>query len=408
MKIPRRALINGGLALVIVAALVIAGLVVFKPFSATTASATGTQLTSTVQQGAVSSTVSASGAIDPASTTAVSFAVSGTIASVNVAVGQTVTAGQVLGTIDPTDLQTTVNADYQAYVYAGQDLTAAETQANAQVSQINSAKQSLTQARNTYNSAKAQLAETTLTSPVAGLVIAVNGTVGGSSGGSSASTSGAGAASSSSTTSSSSTSSTGFVTIADVSHYIVTANIAEADIANVTVGQVATVSFPAMTGVTATAKVTNVSPTATTSNSVVTYATTITLDSVPPKVRLGQTATVAITVATSAADALYVPAAAITTASDGTSTVKVVDPKTGKTSAVPVTTGVIGDAGTEIKSGLTLGETIVIGTVTASTTGTTGTGTGTGTRGGFGGGGFGGAGGFGGGAGGGGTRGVNG
>lgn len=395
MKIPRGVLINGGLAAVIVAALVIAGLVLFKPFSATSASATGTLLTSTVQQGTVSSTVSASGAIEPASTTAVSFAVAGTIASVNVRVGQPVAAGEVLGTLDPSALQTTVDQDYQAYVYAGQDLAAAEVQPNAQVSQINSSKQALTQARNTYNAAKTQLAEATLTSPVAGLVIAASGTVGGSSG--SGSSSGSGDASGSTSSTATSTSSSGFVTVANTAQYIVTANIAEADIANVTVGQSATVSFPAMTGVTATAKVTNIAPIATTSNSVVTYATTITLDSVPAKVRLGQTATVAITVAASAADALYVPAAAVTTASDGTSTVKVVDSKTGKTSTVSVTTGVIGDAGTEIKSGLAVGETIVIGTVSASTTATTGTGTGTGagTRGGFGGnGGFGGTGGF--------------
>ena len=49
MKIPRRVLINGGLAAVIVVALVVAGILLFKPFSATNASATGTQLTGTVQ-----------------------------------------------------------------------------------------------------------------------------------------------------------------------------------------------------------------------------------------------------------------------------------------------------------------------------------------------------------------------
>ncbi len=112
--------------------------------------------------------------------------------------------------------------------------------------------------------------------------------------------------------------------------------------------------------------------------------------------------------ASTAATSLYVPAAAITTA-NGVSTVKVV--KNGKTSAVTVTTGLVGDDGTQIKSGLTAGETIVIGSVstattTTGTTGTTGTGTGgfgTGT-GGFGGGtgggtggGFGNRGGFGGG-----------
>ncbi|HEY4152182.1 MAG TPA: hypothetical protein VGM38_02560, partial [Pseudolysinimonas sp.] len=117
------------------------------------------------------------------------------------------------------------------------------------------------------------------------------------------------------------------------------------------------------------------------------------------------TAEVAITIATSADDALYVPAAAITTA-NGTSTVKVIDDKTKKVVVTDVTLGVVGDDGTEIKTGLTAGETIVIGTVAATTTtGTTGT-TGNGTRGGFGG--FGGAGGGTGGTGGFGNRGGNG
>ncbi|MEO6116904.1 MAG: efflux RND transporter periplasmic adaptor subunit [Pseudolysinimonas sp.] len=399
MKIPRRVLINGGLAVVIVAALVVAGILLFKPFSATNASATGTQLTGTVQQGTVSSTISASGSIAEARDVNANFAVSGTISAVDVAVGSTVTAGQVLGTLDPTELQATVNTDYTAYVYANQDLVAAEGQPNAQVSQINQAKQVRTQAQATWVAAKADLAKATLTAPIAGLVIAVNGEVGatsGSSSNSSSSSGGSGGTGGSGASSSSSSSSTAFVTIADVSSYIVTANIAEADIAKVTVGQAAAITFPPLTGTTATAKVTAISPTATSSNSVVTYATTITLDKIPDGLRLGQTAEVAITIATSADTALYVPAAAITTA-NGTSTVKVVDAKTKKTVVTDVTLGVVGDDGTEIKTGLTAGETIVIGIVVPTTTTGTGTGTGTGTRGGFGGGGTGGFGGFGGG-----------
>jgi macrolide-specific efflux system membrane fusion protein len=179
------------------------------------------------------------------------------------------------------------------------------------------------------------------------------------------------------------------MTIADVSKYTVTAAIAEADIADVSVGQSATVTFPAITGASSAATVTAIAPTGTTSNSIVTYATTITLTAPPKNLRIGQTADVTITTASSKADALYVPAAAITTA-NGTSTVKVI--KNGKTTAVTVKTGIVGDDGTEITSGLTAGETIVIGTVSATqtTTGTTGT-TGTNGRTGFGGGaGFGG------------------
>ena len=98
----------------------------------------------------------------------------------------------------------------------------------------------------------------------------------------------------------------------------------------------------------------------------VTYSTTITLDTIPEGLRLGQTADVTITTVSSAEDALYVPTAAITTATDGTSTVDVV----GDDDEVTTTTvelGVAGDSGTEITSGVEVGETIVLGEVAAST-----------------------------------------
>jgi membrane fusion protein, macrolide-specific efflux system len=204
------------------------------------------------------------------------------------------------------------------------------------------------------------------------------------------------------------------MTIDDVSQYTVSAAIAEADIANVKVGQAATITFPALaTTTTSSAKVTAIAPTGTSSNSIVTYATTITLTHPPAGLRLGQTANVSITTDASAASALYVPAAAITTA-NGVSTVKVV--KNGKTTSVTVKTGIVGDNGTEITSGLTDGENIVIGTVSTApttttgttggaTTGRTGFGGGAGGAGGGAGGGF--AGGGGGGFGGGGARGGN-
>lgn len=179
---------------------------------------------------------------------------------------------------------------------------------------------------------------------------------------------------------------------------IVPAEIAEADIASVSVGQAATVTFPAVSGVTVTAKVTAIAPEGTASNSIVTYPTTITLDSIPTGVRLGQTADVSITTKSSPANALYVPAAAITTV-NGTSTVKVLS-SSGTVTSKQVKLGVAGNQGTQITSGLKAGQTIVLGTVSATTTTGTGTGTSTGTGTGlggqsrFGGSGFRGGGGF--------------
>ncbi len=434
MKISRPVLINGALGVVVVAALVGGYLVIANPFAAKSASATS-QLTSTVQQGAVTSSITASGAVAPLTEVNADFAVSGTIATVNTSVGATVSAGDVIGTLDTAALSQTLSqaqttlgnaktslSDAKTALVAAQAAAASgqsaggtgqggsgqgsgsgQTSTASAQSQVTSAQSQVNDAANAVTTAQQNLASATLTAPITGLVIAVNGAVGDSTGGGgSSSSAGSGAASSSSSsggaasTSSSSGSGSGFVTIADVSKMTVTANIAEADIASVTVGQAAKVTFPALTGVTATAKVTAVSPTATASNSVVTYATTITLDSIPTGLRLGQTASVSITTATSKDDALYVPTAAITTATDGTKTVKVVTSSGTKT--VTVKTGVVGDAGTQITSGLTLGQTVVIGSVAATTggTGTSGTGgTGTGTRGGFGGtgtGGFGGTG----------------
>lgn len=406
MTIRRPVVINSVLAVVIIGAL--AGAYFFiVPASGSTS--TPAQLTSTVQQGVVSNTITASGSVDPVNQESVSFAVSGTIASVNVALGQTVTAGQLLGTLQGAPLQQIVNNDAtllsQArtqYANANSALAATEaapvgptTSAAQTVSSLNSAKQQVVSALDqvttdsqTLAKDETNLADATLTAPIAGIVIGIKGAVGQSagSGSSSSASSPGGSSASGGSASSASSASSGFMTIADVSAMTVSASIAEADIASVTVGQKAVVTFPAVPGETANATVTAIAPTATTSNSVVTYATTITLSSIPTGLRLGQTAAVAITTKSSAADALYVPAAAISTA-NGLSTVKVVG-SNGKISTVTVTLGIVGNAGTQILTGLKAGQTVSLGVVAAntgtSTTGRTGFGGG---RGGFGGGG---------------------
>jgi macrolide-specific efflux system membrane fusion protein len=380
MQVSKRAIINTSLGIVVVAAIIGAYFVINPPPAST--AGTQTQLTSTVQQGTVSNTITATGAVSPGREATASFAVSGTIATVPVALGQSVAAGDVLGTLDPSALQRTVNED-QTQVnnaianlsYSRSDLATAIT-ANVQdptksttnaKSAVLNAQAQVSSASDALATAKSNVASTTLTAPISGVVIAVNGTVGGSS---------SGGSSSSASASSSSTSSSGFVTIADVSAMTVTANIAEADIASVTVGQVAKVTFPAVAGLSADAKVTAIAPTATSSNSIVTYATTVTLGTIPQGLRLGQTASVAITTKSSAATALSVPSAAIKTA-NGISTVEVVDSADPtKTATVTVKLGIVGNTGTEIVSGLKLGETVVLGTVSAnaSTTGTTGIG----------------------------------
>ncbi|MCU1523154.1 MAG: rane protein [Microbacteriaceae bacterium] len=416
MRIARPVLVNVVLVVVIVAALVAAVIFLTHPPTSAGNAAATTQLTSTVQKGVVSATINASGSIAPVREVSSSFAVAGTIATVAVKPGDIVPAGAVLGTLDTSGLSSVLAAAKVKLANANSQLAdarvslASATTASVQTaqsgpsqggssgqntvssaqSQVTSAQSQVTTAQDAVGTATVNLAAATLTAPIAGLVVAVSGAPGdGTPAGSPAEVvTPSGTVSTPSQGGSSAPS--GFVTIADTTRLTVTANIAEADIASVIDGQAATVAFPALSDASTPATVTAIAPTASSSNSVVSYATTIVLDSVPQHLRLGQSAEVTITTRTSGANALYVPTAAITTA-NGASTVKVVA-QDGSTSSVTVTLGVVGDVGTEITSGLRAGETVVIGTVSATQNSTnTNSPFGPGTRGGFGGGaGFGG------------------
>ena len=78
-----------------------------NPFSR--AQATPTYQTATAAQGAVEVTVSATGPITAPASVPLSFKSSGRLAEIDVTVGQTVTAGQVLAKEDTTDLQSAVD-----------------------------------------------------------------------------------------------------------------------------------------------------------------------------------------------------------------------------------------------------------------------------------------------------------
>lgn len=210
-----------------------------------------------------------------------------------------------------------------------------------------------------------------LTAPIAGTVTAVNGSVGGTSSGSSSSggSGGSGGSGSSSSSSSSSGSSSGFISLADLSALQADAAFAEADATKLKVGQPATISWSALSGASATGAVTAIAPTATTSNSVNTYAVSVSVDKVPDGARLGQTIEVKVTVA-SADNVLRVPLAAVRSAGNRY-TVTVT--KNGQNTVTPVEVGVKGDQYYEITSGLSEGDQVVVTTTvsTGSSTGTT-------------------------------------
>ncbi|GAB3246140.1 efflux RND transporter periplasmic adaptor subunit [Nocardioides dilutus] len=192
------------------------------------------------------------------------------------------------------------------------------------------------------------LEQTTLRAPVAGTVAQVNGSVGQPS-------TSTGSSTSTTTDSSSTTSSTGFVTLTNVKLLQVTADVAEADIADVAVGQPATITLSA-SGETLQGSVTAVDAVETVTNNVVEYGVTVTLENAKG-VKLGQSTQVVVTTG-STQGVLRVSSSALTTI--GGRTTATVQHDDGTTSTVTVVTGLEGDGFTEILDGLAEGDVVVL------------------------------------------------
>ncbi len=152
---------------------------------------------------------------------------------------------------------------------------------------------------------------------------------------------------------------------------VVTLN--EVDVSKVKVGDKATLTFDALSGLSLTGTVSEVDTIGTVSQGVVTYSVTITFDTQDPRVKPGMSVTAAI-ISSVTNNVLVVPNSAIKTLG-GQSFVQVLTgptaPATGGTGVtssvppelVPVTTGVSNDTETAIESGVSDGQTIVFQTV---------------------------------------------
>ena len=146
----------------------------------------------------------------------------------------------------------------------------------------------------------------------------------------------------------------------------VTTDVVESDLANVKVGQAATVTISAINA-DLQGTVTAISPTAADSQSgVVSYPVTISVTNPPETARAGMSADVTITTA-SASGVLTVPSSALE-GSAGDYSVLVLNAD-GTTRHVPVDVGLVTNTMAEIKSGLAEGTAVVTGT-TADLVGT--------------------------------------
>lgn len=150
---------------------------------------------------------------------------------------------------------------------------------------------------------------------------------------------------------------------------VVSVNLAEIDVAKVSLGQRVTVTVDALGGKTFTGKVLAVDNTGSVTSGVTTYTAAIVLDSGDDHMypNMGATAKIITSVAD---NVLLVPSAAVQSAG-GATTVRIL--KNGKLTSVPVEVGNSNDTQTEITSGLTEGEEIVTAVANPTTTRPTGT-----------------------------------
>lgn len=201
--------------------------------------------------------------------------------------------------------------------------------------------------------AQEALDQTDLKAPVAGRVAQVNGTAGEPS--SSSGSTGTSTETSTTTSSAATTDATGFVVLTATDALQVTADVAEADIADVKVGQTAVVTLSA-SGTEIPGTVTAVDSIETITNNVVEYGVTVTLND-SKGVRLGQSSQVVVTTG-SKEGVLRVSSSALTTI--GQRTTATVQQSDGTTSTVEVTTGLEGDGYTEVLEGLAQGDKVVV------------------------------------------------
>jgi len=355
-------------------------------------------LTEVVERRDVTTTVAASGVVEPVMELSLSFATVGELATIDVSVGDTVTEGQILATLDPSDLEAALAsaksaletartgvasanqgeaAAQQAINGADQALTSAdlaiaaaddaltnrslqrdvanrqkataEAQRDAAELQMATARQQKVQAQASLQSALAQyeqaeqaLADANLVAPVAGTVISIASEVG-------------------EPLSAASPTGEGFIVLADLSEFVVLADFAEADVVGIEEGQEVSLTFDAIPGGGLTGTVLEVGlfggvdPAG---GRLTTYEVTISVPQAPTGLRVGMTAQASITTE-SRDDVLAAPVTALIER-DGQTFVQVLE-EDGTITPVEVTVGIQGGYWVEITSGLSGGENVVTG-----------------------------------------------
>ena len=353
-----------------------------------------TVLTEAVQVRDVDVTVAASGTVDPALELGLQFpgAVTAQLATLDVAVGDVVAEGDVLATLKTEALEAAVASArsgvasartvelqaLQAVEAAKQAVVAARLAyenvaddhpsasgpnkhialESAQAGQVSAAAQlgaaqqqviaagpAKTSAQAQLDSALANLAGATMTAPVAGTIVAIASEVGEPIGTTAVGTQGT----------------SGFIILAALDEFVVTAEFAEGDVVGIAVGQKVSLEFDALPEETRVGEVTQVAPFGVvdpSGSSLTTYEVTISLPSPPAGLRAGMTAQASITTE-ERLGVVAAPVTALVPTDDGF--IVRVQGEDGVITNVDVEVGIRGGYYVEILSGLSEGDRVVTG-----------------------------------------------
>jgi multidrug efflux pump subunit AcrA (membrane-fusion protein) len=379
-RLPGRKTLTG----ILVLAVLLAAGAIWWVRSRSSSAAASAVATSTVAASVqtLSLSVSATGTINPKVQSNLRFGSSGTVTAVDVKVGDTVTAGQQVAAINPTDLQTALDLAEANVSSAQANLTTVKASSTTTTSQLNAAKSQLAAAQAKLTTAQTNLGNAALTSPVTGTVATVNIAVGDQVSGGGTSSGGAGASGAGSSGASSAA-----IVVITTDAWVVSTSVTSADLPLLKQGMQAQIT-PSGSRTLVFGTVSTIGVIATSTSGVATFPVTIAVTGSPKGLYAGSSATVAIIVK-EVADAVTVPTAAIRTEGGTTVVSKLVD---GAAVTTPVQVGMVQGSYTQVTSGIAEGDQVVVTGASGAGSGSGGQSTSTRTRGsgagGFGGGGF--------------------
>lgn len=322
----RKKLIRRGIAAGVVGAIALIAIVATLVLNAQPQGASG-PVTDMVTEGTFTTTVEAKGQLKPISSSVVSPSVDGTVDSINVQAGQSVSEGDVLMTIKNDELDRNVAEAQRAVAAAQEDLTNAQKAAavaqatpttdvdgasaaagvsdvSADTNAVSAAQRSLASAQANLDQANAKAASRTVTAPSSGSIVELNAKVG-------ATVTGGMIMGESDTSGGKQC-----MQIADLSKMKVTVQVGEKDIAKIAVGQSANVTYPAFPDIVSQGTVTAIASVANSDaangGGSVTFNVDILIEAPDARLKPGMTAEVSV-VTEQLDDVVMVPTMALMT-----------------------------------------------------------------------------------------------